>query len=139
MHGERPVRFYASVPIRSRGGITVGTVCAFDDVALELSLAQISLLEDLAREVEVQIEHLETDDPRSVLERIRRALHASVVPGMPAVSVDAVIARPEEDPHAALRRADGAMSSVRSGGGPGPPCEPPGATSASRRGDDRPV
>jgi diguanylate cyclase (GGDEF)-like protein len=59
VHGDRPVRFYASVPVRSRGGITVGTVCAFDEQARELSEAQVALLEDVARQVEVQIELVE--------------------------------------------------------------------------------
>jgi diguanylate cyclase (GGDEF)-like protein len=56
VRGDRPVRFYASVPIRSRGGITVGTVCAFDEQPRQLSEEQLALLEDLARQVEWQVE-----------------------------------------------------------------------------------
>lgn len=59
VHGEHPVRFYASVPIRSSGGITVGTVCAFDEQPHELSLEQVGLLEDLARQVELHVELVE--------------------------------------------------------------------------------
>ncbi len=59
VHGDRRVRFYASVPVRSRGGITVGTVCAFDEQPRELSEEQVALLEDVARQVELQIELVE--------------------------------------------------------------------------------
>lgn len=59
VHGDRPVRFYASVPVRASGGITVGTVCAFDDQPRELGPDQVALLEDLACQVELQIELIE--------------------------------------------------------------------------------
>ena len=51
-----PVRFYASVPLRSSSGVTVGTLCAFDTKALEISDEQIERLEDIA---EVARTHLE--------------------------------------------------------------------------------
>ncbi len=51
-----PVRFYASVPLRSSSGVTVGTVCAFDTRAREISGEQIERLEDIA---EVARTHLE--------------------------------------------------------------------------------
>lgn len=51
-----PVRFYASVPLRSGGGVTVGTLCAFDTVTLELSEEQVARLEDIA---ELARTHLE--------------------------------------------------------------------------------
>src|SRR5579863_41073 len=50
-----PVRFYASVPLRS-GGVTVGTVCAFDTAERQVDEQQIARLEDLA---EVARAHLE--------------------------------------------------------------------------------
>ena len=43
-----PVRFYASIPLRSGGGVTVGTLCAFDTVTLELTDEQVARLEDIA-------------------------------------------------------------------------------------------
>ena len=51
-----PVRFYASVPLRSGGGVTVGTLCAFDTEEREVGDQQIALLEDIA---EVARTHLE--------------------------------------------------------------------------------
>ena len=56
VHGERPVRFYAAVPIRASGGIAVGTVCAFDEEPRELTPEQSAALDDLARQVELHIE-----------------------------------------------------------------------------------
>jgi diguanylate cyclase (GGDEF)-like protein len=50
-----PVRFYASVPLHS-GGVTVGTLCAFDTQERELSNQQVTRLEDIA---EVMRAHLE--------------------------------------------------------------------------------
>ncbi|HWD84527.1 MAG TPA: sensor domain-containing diguanylate cyclase [Solirubrobacteraceae bacterium] len=218
VHGDRPVRFYASVPIRSRGGITVGTVCAFDEQPRQLSEEQLTLLEDLARQVELQVELAELagalreaaahdpltgalnramlndrlgqalarrsrrqtkvlvivadvndlktandrhghargdeilrsvvarlravtraedsvarlggdefgvvaelfehDDPGPVLERIQRALHASGTPAIPSLSLGAVIAHPDDDVRAALRRADQAMYAAKRSGEP---------------------
>jgi diguanylate cyclase (GGDEF)-like protein len=51
-----PVRFYASVPLRSGGGVTVGTVCAFGTQEREVSDQQIARLEDIA---DVARAHLE--------------------------------------------------------------------------------
>ncbi len=51
-----PVRFYASMPLRGGGGVTVGTLCTFDTVTLELSEEQIARLEDIA---ELARTHLE--------------------------------------------------------------------------------
>lgn len=51
-----PIRFYASVPLHSGGGVTVGTLCAFDTQERELSGQQIARLEDIA---EVMRAHLE--------------------------------------------------------------------------------
>jgi diguanylate cyclase (GGDEF)-like protein len=56
VQGDHPVRFYASVPLRTSDGVVVGTLCAFDIVAHELSDRQVSLLTDLAEQV---ISHLE--------------------------------------------------------------------------------
>lgn len=50
-----PVRFYASVPLNS-GGVTVGTLCAFDTHTRELNDEQIARLADVA---EIARAHLE--------------------------------------------------------------------------------
>lgn len=44
-----PVRFYASLPLRSGGDIVVGTLCAFDSQVRELSEEQVARLEDIAQ------------------------------------------------------------------------------------------
>jgi diguanylate cyclase (GGDEF)-like protein len=44
-----PVRFYASLPLRSGGGVVVGTLCAFDSEVRDLSDDQLARLEDLAQ------------------------------------------------------------------------------------------
>jgi diguanylate cyclase (GGDEF)-like protein len=44
-----PVRFYASLPLRSGGGGVVGTLCTFDSEARECSQEQIARLEDIAQ------------------------------------------------------------------------------------------
>ncbi len=51
-----PVRFYAAVPLRSGGGVTVGTLCAFDTKPRAVTDEQIERLEDIA---EVARAHLE--------------------------------------------------------------------------------
>jgi diguanylate cyclase (GGDEF)-like protein len=55
--GPEPVRFYASMPLRTLDeGIVVGTLCTFDTKPRRLSDEQVELLQDLAREVIPQIE-----------------------------------------------------------------------------------
>ncbi|HEX3616908.1 MAG TPA: sensor domain-containing diguanylate cyclase [Solirubrobacteraceae bacterium] len=44
-----PVRFYASMPLHSDGGIVVGTLCTFDSEVRELNEEQIARLEDVAQ------------------------------------------------------------------------------------------
>jgi diguanylate cyclase (GGDEF)-like protein len=56
VQGPEPVRFYLSVPLETSDGVIVGTLCAFDTVAREVSEAQMDLVEDLARQVVSQIE-----------------------------------------------------------------------------------
>ncbi len=46
---EAPVRFYASLPLHSGGGVVVGTLCAFDGEARELSEDQVAHLQDIAQ------------------------------------------------------------------------------------------
>jgi diguanylate cyclase (GGDEF)-like protein len=56
VQGPDPVRLYVSVPLRTSRGLVVGTLCAFDTVAGELSLGQLGVFEDLADQVSSQIE-----------------------------------------------------------------------------------
>ncbi len=56
VRGPDPVRFYASVPLRTSQGVVVGALCAFDTVARELSDKQTALMEDLAEQAGTQIE-----------------------------------------------------------------------------------
>ena len=44
-----PVRFYASLPLRSGGDVVVGTLCAFDSEIRELDAEQLARLEDIAQ------------------------------------------------------------------------------------------
>jgi diguanylate cyclase (GGDEF)-like protein len=50
------VRFYAAAPLVAPTGHVVGTVCAFDTVAHELSGAQLELLRDVAEQVVARLE-----------------------------------------------------------------------------------
>ncbi len=56
VHGQDPVRLYASVPLRTSDGVVIGTLCTFDTVPAEVSDEQVTLLEDLAEQVSGQIE-----------------------------------------------------------------------------------
>jgi diguanylate cyclase (GGDEF)-like protein len=56
VQGPDPVRFYASVPLTTADGTTVGTLCAFDTVPREITEEQTALLQDLADQVTSQIE-----------------------------------------------------------------------------------
>ena len=56
VQGPDPVRFYASVPLTTSAGVTVGTLCAFDTVEHAITEEQTALLEDLADQVVAQIE-----------------------------------------------------------------------------------
>jgi diguanylate cyclase (GGDEF)-like protein len=52
----QPVRFYAGLPLQVAGDTTVGTLCAFDTKALEMTPQQISNLEDIALLVRSHLE-----------------------------------------------------------------------------------
>ena len=54
--GEGPVRFYASVPLRTQGGEIIGTVCAFDERPIELPPGVADLLEDLAAQATTHLD-----------------------------------------------------------------------------------
>lgn len=46
--GNPNIRFYAGVPLRSIGGLSIGTLCAIDSKPRQLSSDEISILVDLA-------------------------------------------------------------------------------------------
>ena len=50
------VRFYASTPLVTDDGFTLGTLCVFDSVTKDLTDAQLSALEDLAGQVMALLE-----------------------------------------------------------------------------------
>jgi diguanylate cyclase (GGDEF)-like protein len=54
--GPDPVRFYASLPLRTADTTVVGTLCAFDTDAKSIDEDQIGMLEDLATQAIAQIE-----------------------------------------------------------------------------------
>ena len=54
--GPAPVRFYASVPLRTADGTVFGSLCAFDTVAREISDEQLALMDDLAEQAATQIQ-----------------------------------------------------------------------------------
>ena len=56
VHGPDPIRFFASVPLRTSEGVVVGALCAFDTLPREMTDEQTGLLEDLAEQASTQIE-----------------------------------------------------------------------------------
>lgn len=56
VQGPMPVRFYASFPLRTRNGVVIGTLCAFDTEVHALTDEQIALVEDLADQAGTQVE-----------------------------------------------------------------------------------
>lgn len=56
VRGPSPVRFYASVPLRTMDGTVVGTLCSWDVVERELSDEQLARLEDIAEQVAARVE-----------------------------------------------------------------------------------
>jgi GAF domain-containing protein len=57
IQGPEPIRFYASIPLRTAQDHTVvGTLCAFDTAAIELTDTQREILIDLAQQAITQIE-----------------------------------------------------------------------------------
>jgi diguanylate cyclase (GGDEF)-like protein len=62
--GEPHIRFYGSVPLRTREGHNIGTLCAIDTKPRSLAAAEIAILSDLARIVmdELELRRLATTD-----------------------------------------------------------------------------
>ena len=62
--GEPHIRFYGAVPLRTRDGYTIGTLCSIDRAPRELSSEEVGLLTDLAHMVmdELELRVLATTD-----------------------------------------------------------------------------
>ncbi|MES1199083.1 MAG: MBL fold metallo-hydrolase [Pseudomonadota bacterium] len=67
--GDPRVRFYAGIPLRNAEGARVGAFCIVDHKPRDLSAAQLSLLQDLARLVEEEL----AQKPSADLKTIERA------------------------------------------------------------------
>lgn len=61
VRGEPHIRFYAGQPIYSSEGIALGTLCVMDRQAREWSIHEGRILADLAKMVEKEIAHHESD------------------------------------------------------------------------------
>lgn len=53
------IRFYAGVPIVSKGGLALGTLCAVDQQPRELSAAELEILSDLAEILSQEVQQRE--------------------------------------------------------------------------------
>ncbi len=71
--GDPKIRFYAGAPIVEKGGQVLGTVCVIDTKPRELSTAQISALEALARQVVVLL------DQRTAIQGLEEAAQSARV------------------------------------------------------------
>ena len=63
VHGEQEAHFYASVPLKSREGFTLGTLAILDATPQELNGEGLAMLVDLGALVEpmLQLQHLQAD------------------------------------------------------------------------------
>lgn len=57
--GAPHIRFYAGVPIRSSGGLAIGTLCAIGDEARVLTADELCIMIDLADIVQQEVQHRE--------------------------------------------------------------------------------
>lgn len=57
--GEPNIRFYAGVPVRTSGGVALGTLCVIDTVPRALDAGQLDVLADLAAMVDEEIARAE--------------------------------------------------------------------------------
>jgi len=57
--GAPNIRFYAGVPIRSTGGLPIGTLCAIDDHARVLTADELCIMIDLADIVQKEVQYRE--------------------------------------------------------------------------------
>mgnify|MGYP003482442470 CR=1 FL=1 len=57
--GAPNIRFYAGVPIRTTGGLTIGTLCALDEQVRVLTADELCILIDLADIVQKEVQYRE--------------------------------------------------------------------------------
>src|SRR5688572_21323414 len=80
--GAPHVRFYAGIPLRSRDGLVLGTLCALDRKPRELAPEQRRLLEALAQQVTAQLElrrrNLELEEHDRVHKELQTRLEGSL-------------------------------------------------------------
>ena len=57
--GDPNIRFYAGVPIRTSGGLAIGTLCALDERVRVLTADELCILIDLADIVQKEVQHRE--------------------------------------------------------------------------------
>jgi two-component sensor histidine kinase len=80
--GEPRVRFYAGMPLRTRDGFVLGTLCAIDHAPRELSGEQQGLLAVLAHQVSAQLElrrrNLELEAHDRLQRSLQERLHGSL-------------------------------------------------------------
>jgi signal transduction histidine kinase len=69
--GDPHIRFYCGVPLRAMNGANLGTLCVIDRTPRELTTAELSTLEMLGRQVELELEI------RRRLELVNEALQSS--------------------------------------------------------------
>jgi diguanylate cyclase (GGDEF)-like protein len=70
--GEEHIRFYAGVPLRTRSGHTVGTVCAIDRRARSFNARDLSILEELSGAAMDRIELIHSASTDSLTEALTR-------------------------------------------------------------------
>jgi len=94
--GGPTLRFYAGVPLRTRDGYNLGTLCAIDSQPREFGAKDIAILEDLARMVMREIElsrQIAVDEVTGALSRsafkaeARRHIALAGRSGEPAVAI----------------------------------------------------
>lgn len=98
VQGDLPVRFYASLPLKISGHTTVGTLCAFDTVAHQLTPEQIQNLEDIAELVRAHLELMQVAQ-----ELGRQATEDSLTGASSRAAFDSLLAQALQE-----READGA-------------------------------
>lgn len=70
--GPEHIRFYAGVPLKTKTGHTIGTVCAIDRSTRSFSRRDIGILQELAGAVMDRIELLQTASTDSLTEALTR-------------------------------------------------------------------
>jgi diguanylate cyclase (GGDEF)-like protein len=70
--GDSHIRFYAGVPLRTREGHIVGTICAIDRVARSFGAKDVAILEELAGAAMDRIELLQSAATDSLTEALTR-------------------------------------------------------------------